>query len=239
MGKGLRFTFIFFPLALTVATLVCLGLVFGAGLRTNTLQSFYFFKVSGTAELMMREANHRWLELSQADTSDINTNPTSDSTIENLFFLKYLDGAKSAGTLKDYYQVDLFSYCTGDEGKSIDYCSKAVSNFWFNPVEVWGLTNTGGETLFPKELQDGLDTYRKVAHWMYVAYIVALAATVAELIIGLFATCSRIISLLTSLVAAVSPSYTPPSSHGSCTHTCAGCYRFRLCCLPDIHHSVL
>ena len=46
MGKGGRLIFILVPLGLTVATLVCLGLVWGAGLRSSALQSFYFIKVN-------------------------------------------------------------------------------------------------------------------------------------------------------------------------------------------------
>ncbi|KAI9660411.1 MAG: hypothetical protein M1821_009761 [Bathelium mastoideum] len=185
MGKGSRLIFILVPLGLTVATLVCLGLVWGAGLRSSALQSFYFFK---------------------ADVSQINLDPTSSSIINNAF-LQFLDGARTSGKLADYYQVDLSSYCTGKENHSIDFCSHPVSNFWFNPVEVWGLQDSGVEDLFPKELQDGLNTYRKVTHWMYVAYQVAFWSTVVEAVIGLFATCSRIISLITSLIASFASAF--------------------------------
>ena len=122
----------------------------------------------------------------------------------NNILLQFLAKARTSNQLADYYQIDLSSYCTGHEGKSIDFCSKPAANFWFNPVEVWGLQDSGLEDLFPKELQDGLNTYRAVAHWMYVAYVIAFWATVAEAVIGLFATFSRIISLVTSFVAGVS-----------------------------------
>ncbi|KAF2229572.1 hypothetical protein EV356DRAFT_580693 [Viridothelium virens] len=181
MAKGSRLVFILVPLGLTVATLVCLALVWGAGLRTSALQSFYFIK---------------------ADTSKLNADPTSNQAVTDLF-LKFLDSARTSNLLADYYQVDLSSYCTGKEGKSIDFCSKPVANFWFNPVDVWGLQSSGLEDLFPKQLQDGLHTYQSVAHWMYVAYVIAFWSTVAEAVIGLFATCSRLISLITSLVAGV------------------------------------
>ncbi|KAI9690600.1 MAG: hypothetical protein M1820_009995 [Bogoriella megaspora] len=181
MGKGSRLIFILVPLGLTLATLVCLGLVWGAGWSHKTLQSFYFLK---------------------ADTTQINLNPSSSNTFANALLQDFFNTHRDSGQLADYYQIDLTSYCTGKEGKSIDFCSKPVSNFWFDPTKVWGL-DSGLEQLFPKEFHDGLKTYQTVAHWMFVAYMVAFWLTVGELVIGLFATFSRIISLLTSLVAGV------------------------------------
>jgi hypothetical protein len=70
-------------------------------------------------------------------------------------------------------------------------------------VEVWGLNGTGVESLFPKELKDGLNTYKNVSKYMFIVYSVALVATVVELLIGVSAMFSRWGSFVTTFFAAV------------------------------------
>lgn len=76
--------------------------------------------------------------------------------------------------------------------------------FWFNPSEVWGLNETGVDTLFPKNLQKGLNGYEKAAKWMFVAYVVATISTAAELLVGISAVFSRLGSCVTTIVSGVS-----------------------------------
>jgi len=70
-------------------------------------------------------------------------------------------------------------------------------------VEVWGLNGTGVENVFPKELKDALDTYKNVSKYMFIVYVVALVATVVELLIGISAMFSRWGSFVTTFFAAV------------------------------------
>jgi hypothetical protein len=70
-------------------------------------------------------------------------------------------------------------------------------------VEVWGLNGTGVESLFPKELKDGLNTYKNVSKYMFIVYVVALVATAIELLIGISAMFSRWGSFVTTFFAAV------------------------------------
>jgi hypothetical protein len=108
--------------------------------------------------------------------------------------------------LRDFYTIGLWNYCEGDykDGKyETTHCNGRKAKFWFNPVEVWGLNGTGVEDEFPDELQKGLDIYRKVSGWMFVAYAVAFFATIAELVVGISAIFSRWGSLFTTLVSGV------------------------------------
>jgi hypothetical protein len=70
-------------------------------------------------------------------------------------------------------------------------------------VEVWGLNGTGVESLFPKELKDGLNTYKNVSKYMFIVYVIALVATAVELLIGVSAMFSRWGSFVTTFFAAV------------------------------------
>ncbi|KAL8647562.1 MAG: hypothetical protein Q9226_006381, partial [Calogaya cf. arnoldii] len=109
--------------------------------------------------------------------------------------------------VKDFYHVSLWNYCAGDFENGQDkvtYCSPRKNQFWFNPVEVWGLNNTGVEKLFSDELRSGLDAYQKAARWMFIAYVVAVVATIVEIFVGVFALFSRLGSLATTIVSTVS-----------------------------------
>lgn len=109
--------------------------------------------------------------------------------------------------LKDFYTVGVWGYCEGNITSSNSYettfCSKPKAAFWFNPFEVWGLEDTGVENGLPDSLKKALNTYKAVSKWMFVAYIIAFIATIVELVVGLFAICSRWGSCVTSLVAGV------------------------------------
>jgi hypothetical protein len=74
-------------------------------------------------------------------------------------------------------------------------------------VEVWGLNGTNAESLLPKDLKDGLNTYKHVAKYMFVVYVIALVATAVELVIGISAMFSRWGSFVTTFFAAVRTSF--------------------------------
>jgi hypothetical protein len=72
---------------------------------------------------------------------------------------------------------------------------------------VWGLGGNAND-LVPKALRDGLNAYEKAAHWMFIAYSVALGITAAEIFVGIFAIFSRWGSCVTTLVSALSTLFT-------------------------------
>lgn len=117
--------------------------------------------------------------------------------------INMLTSAKSSADLKDYYTVYLWNYCSWDGDKQYDFCSQREAYFAFDPVKVWGLEDSGIENAFPKQLQDGLKAYRGVARWMFIAYVVALVATILELFIGISALFSRWGSFCTAFVSGV------------------------------------
>lgn len=125
---------------------------------------------------------------------------------------KALQHAREEFNLRDFYTISLWGYCAGNktnDGYEVDYCSKPKASFWFNPVEIWNLNETGVDELFPSNLNRALDIYETVSKWMFVAYTVAVIATIIELIVGLSAIFSRLGSLVTSLVSGVCAFWLP------------------------------
>ncbi|KAF2454282.1 SUR7/PalI family-domain-containing protein [Lineolata rhizophorae] len=191
MGKLGRFACIFVPMGLTIASLICLLLVFLGGLnKGSSVQTGLYFM--------------------QADLSEFTANPDLDvvdgTDLDNTL-LSAFESAQADDDLKDYYNIYIWNYCSGEENNGspdIDYCSPRKASFWFNPVAVWGLENTNVEQLFPDELQKGLDTYEKVAKWMFAAYSISFFITVGEIVVGLFAICSRWGSFVTTIVSTAS-----------------------------------
>jgi len=140
------------------------------------------------------------------------------TNVDNNLLHQGLQQAKATLNLKDFYTVSLWNYCDGSKANSssnavetVEFCSPRQSEFWFNPVEVWGLNNTGVEQVFPKQLKDGLKTYQTASKWMFIAYIVAFVATALELIVGVFAIFSRWGSFATTIVSIVSRLQSTPT----------------------------
>lgn len=200
MGKAGRFACIFTPMALTIASLVCLVII-GLG-GTNKSNSFY-----------------NDLYFFRANTSAINIDPSLVPNLPNLpADVDKLVGdnagkiVKTALNISDFYHISLWNYCEGDFGSNstggtvdnVKFCSPHTNEFWFNPVEVWKLNNTGIDKLFSKELQSGLDTYKTVAKWMFIAYVVALISTIVEILVGFLALFSRLGSVVTTIVSSIS-----------------------------------
>lgn len=193
-------------MALTIASLICLIIVAMGGTNKNnsTLNNLYFFR---------------------ADTSDIKINP-SDLNLPDLpdnlpdgvsgIFNDTTGAAKSAVGVAEFYHVNLWNYCSGDLTKNssggvsdkVTYCSPHQNEFWFNPVEVWHLPKTVVDQVLSKELKAGLDTYKTVAKWMFVAFLVALISTIVEVLVGVLALFSRPGSLATTIVSIISTIFT-------------------------------
>lgn len=197
MGKAGRFACIFTPMVLTIGSLVCLIIVGlgGTNKDNSSYNNLYFFR---------------------ANTSDISVDPSLINLPSNALTDK-IDNLTSGTVntvldIKDFYHVHLWNYCdgsfktngSGGVSDDVTFCSAHTNEFWFNPVEVWGLNNTGVDQFFSKELRDGLDTYKTVSKWMFIAYLVALIATIVEILVGFFALFSRLGSVATTIVSTVS-----------------------------------
>ena len=184
-------------MALTIASLVCLIIVGlgGTNKNNNTFNNLYFFR---------------------ANTSDINADPSivnlPSNALTNSFLHSGSSAVSSALNVSDFYHVSLWNYCSGSFQKNstggvtdhVTFCSPHQNAFWFNPVQVWNLNNTGVDQFFSKELRDGLNTYRVVAKWMFIAYLVALISTIVEVLVGFLALFSRLGSVATTIASSIS-----------------------------------
>ncbi|OJD29497.1 uncharacterized protein BKCO1_790009 [Diplodia corticola] len=199
MGKIGRIACVATPMALSLASFICLILVFlGNWTKSDgNLTSIYFMK---------------------ADMSEFRSNISSSSSIDIPFtdaddkFLAALTTTAN-DNLSDIYTVGLWNYCSGDKNSTgIDYCSGRKASYWFNPVEVWGLNNTAAEDAIPDKLESGLKIYKKIASWMFAAYTIAFFATLATLLLGVLAVFSRWGSFITTFAASVATLFTLAAS---------------------------
>ncbi|KAL6716636.1 hypothetical protein ACLMJK_006204 [Lecanora helva] len=201
MGKAGRFACIFTPMALTIASLICLIIVGLGGTNKNnsTYNNLYFFRAD-TSNIDLSSAI--------ADLPDVAKNiPGVDDVLDGT-----TKAATSALGIADVYHVSLWNYCSGDLKKNgsggttddITFCSKHENEFWFNPVEVWHLNGTLTDHVLDKQIKDGLNTYKTVAKWMFIAYIVALISTIVEILVGILALFSRLGSLATTIISTIS-----------------------------------
>ncbi|KAL9110511.1 MAG: hypothetical protein Q9227_004869 [Pyrenula ochraceoflavens] len=206
MGKGGRIACIFTPFILTLASLICLVLVWlgGTNKSSSTLANLYFFK---------------------ADLTNFTASPNLDlipgTDIDNEALNAVFKGLKADLNVKNYYEVFLQNYCDSDKALTSDkdsnaFCSPKEKEFWFDPVDVWQLNKTDVgkdvQSLFPKELRDGLKVYKEVAKWMWIAYVCALVTTIAEFVVGFFAIFSRWGSFFTTIVAVFASTFTIAAS---------------------------
>ncbi|PLB39101.1 SUR7/PalI family protein [Aspergillus candidus] len=213
MGKGGRVLCIITPYALTIASLICLIMV-GLGCtnsNSGSLNNLYFFRanlqnVTESSEVQSG-VDQALDKLGKAnihvDDGDIKT------ALEQV--------QKQLGvTVADFYDIGLWGYCQGNVTKDNKYdtseCSKPKTEFWFNPMEVWNLEQTGLQNALPDGMDKALDVYKKVSKWMSVAYIIAFVATVIELLVGAFAICSRWGSCVTTLISVVAFLFTAAAS---------------------------
>ncbi|KAL5113898.1 hypothetical protein ACEQ8H_008219 [Pleosporales sp. CAS-2024a] len=197
MGKVGRFACISTPMLLTLASLICIVIVLVG-------------QMSASGNKPPTTALGRELYFFKADTSAFKSNPANilDNVPQQLDnnLLQSLQGAATSDNLKDFYQVGLWSYCSGTKDKTtgketIDYCSASKSSFWFDPFSVWNLQNTTLQKTTGDSFQKGLDTYKKVSGWMVWSFLIATILTVAEFIVGFFAIFSRWGSLVTTIVS--------------------------------------
>lgn len=201
MGKVGRFACIFTPMVFTICSLGLLIAVGLGGTNQNNagLNRLWFFR---------------------ANTSDFHIDTTIKGLPTALTNLLNSTNSPAVNTadLKDFYHISLWNYCSGDFGNNntananngsdhVRFCSPRKNNFWFNPVEVWGLNATVASAMFGKQLNDGLKAYQTATKWMTIAYIVATIATAVEILVGFLALFSRWGSLATTIVSLVSSTF--------------------------------
>jgi len=202
MVQAGRVACIFTPFALSIATLVCLILIFLGGTRekSNALGDLYFFEADLSS--FANATSNELLDIIDISSTLNNLNLAKRDTDSELTSL--LAEAQKDLKIKDFYTIYLWNYCSWNGDEKYSYCSPGKAEFWFNPIDVWGLNDTAGiETLIPTDLKDALKTYQTVSKYMFVVYVIALVATAVELLIGISAIFSRWGSFFTTFFAVV------------------------------------
>lgn len=211
MGKAGRIFCIATPMALTIASFICLILIQLSGWSSPSLSDYYFV-----------QANFTNLNIAGASKTANSTTLTAA-----------LQHAKDSGALAQVYQIHLWNYCTETTNGTAVKCSDKTSGFVFDPVDVWQLNYTATTTgatatstasnaaqsainnlkanataLEHQVLGDAgskaLDAYRSVAHWMFIAYTISFWTTLATVLFGFLAIFSRWGSFLTWIASLVS-----------------------------------
>ncbi|KAI1264798.1 SUR7 protein [Xylariaceae sp. FL1019] len=114
--------------------------------------------------------------------------------------------AKDLG-LANYYQYNLWSFCSADSASGKKNCTKAEFNYaskYFNLNWVYNLSaDVSDEIKVPTALNDGLNAYKTITKWNEVVFIVGLIALAAELLVGAFSACSRLVSCIAYLISGI------------------------------------
>ncbi|KIA75434.1 hypothetical protein HK57_00078 [Aspergillus ustus] len=200
MTKVGRVCVSFIPYGLSLASLACLAIVCVSCTRkTADIDNLYFFRVNFS----------NFTTLSESKTSS--NHDLNSTTLE--YLSTALNETKKDGDLRDFYSIGLWSYCEGlisDEGSyDTTYCSSSYPKFWFNPLEVWRLNRTtDNDAQLPSHLTKPLRAYKGASLWMSSAYIIAIAVTALELLVGILSIFSRWGSCVTALVSAVACMFT-------------------------------
>jgi SUR7/PalI family len=189
MGKASRLACIIVPEALSVASLICLLLVFLAGTNKNdsNLRSLYYFK---------------------ANTTDLKNGVTSLS-IGNVHLGSIVNQITGGENISDFYEIYMWNYCRGSTSvngsETVTYCSPRQAKYSFDPFTEWGLSSSTALKVVNGSVDSAVKAYQKGSQWMFIVYAVAFWVTVATIVVGLFAICSRVGSCLTTFVSSVRP----------------------------------
>ncbi|CCE29790.1 uncharacterized protein CPUR_03637 [Claviceps purpurea 20.1] len=186
MGVG-RFFCVGLPLALTIASIIALLIATLSGVAHNQLWMF------------------------QLDTRNLSISPVDAAHLAGKAGLSLRDLKTDNITaadlnLADTYDVNLWGYCsTTHDGQrqctkaSFDWAATALNA---SVIETLNST-TGLKIELPHEMEAALRTFRTVTKWTEVAFIIALVALALQLVVGIFAMCSRAVSCLTWLLSGV------------------------------------
>ncbi|KAJ5137662.1 uncharacterized protein N7443_010047 [Penicillium atrosanguineum] len=209
MGKAGRVACIFTPYLLTIASLICIIMV-GLGCTkasSSTLNNLYFMRVDLQNITSSGSKTTTEIEniLEEYGITSVTSSQVSD----------VLSKLQDDSTLKDFYDIGLWGYCDGDitnNTSNTTSCSSPKSEYYFNPLEVWGLDNDAVKDELPDDYTKVMKIYKAVSKWMFIAYVLAFATTIVEILVGMFAICSRWGSCVTTLFAVLAFLFTTAAS---------------------------
>ncbi|KAF5020793.1 hypothetical protein F66182_7170 [Fusarium sp. NRRL 66182] len=199
MGVG-RFFCVLLPFALTIGSIIFLLVGALAGVVDKSL---YIFRID-VEDLSISRADvgniidNLDLNDLKLDTRapEIQTEKRAEPVTDNIT-------AELLG-LDRYYDISLWGFCSVDaDGKrdcekpQFDWASKTLNTSYL----VGSDKNVQIE--LPDEIQSALKAFKAVTKWTQVVYIAAFIALAIEILLGIFANCSRIFSCLTWIVAGI------------------------------------
>ncbi|KAJ5641694.1 hypothetical protein N7490_005694 [Penicillium lividum] len=211
MGKAGRVACIITPYLLTIATLICIIFV-GLGCTkasSSTLNNIYFMRIdlsnitNGTKTTSEIESILSDLDITDVTSSDVKT--LVDDIASN----------EADSLVKEFYDIGLMGYCDGtinNKKFNTTSCSDPKAEFYFDPLSVWDLDSTSIKDLLPSDYNKVMKVYKAVSKWMFIAYVVAFAVTIIEILVGIFAICSRWGSCVTTIFAIVGFLFTAAAS---------------------------
>ncbi|KAH7155503.1 SUR7/PalI family-domain-containing protein [Dactylonectria estremocensis] len=185
MGVG-RFFCVALPFALTVGSIIFLLVGTLSGVADKSL---YLFRLN-VKDLTLSEANFDTIIGNLQNRAAKSTNITASDL-----------------NLGKYYDISLWNYCaTALKGSKrtcvdpkFDWAASALNTTW---VENFG-SAAGVEVDIPDEVESAIKAFIKVMKWTEVAFVAALVALAVEIVLGIFANCSTIMSCCTWIVAGI------------------------------------
>lgn len=201
-----RFVCVAFPFLLTVASLICILIVALAGVTDKNLDMF--------------DINTQNLSLSTNNLANLasllkrSPEPVPVPVAAPVDITQAINGALNGVNitaaelgLADSYKIDLWTFCSTTGTNTT--CPKpkfnyAASAFNASAMEAHASSVAGQSVKLPSELTSALHDFQVLSKWTQIVYIVAFFATVAELVFGLFALCSRIGSCCTWIISGIS-----------------------------------
>jgi len=210
MGVGRVFC-VALPFIMTIASLICILIVMTAGLTNKGIWMFEVSPKNLTVGVNQLEslANGKAI----APSSTLSSASSIESAIAGIAGNKNVSAADLG--IGNSYQVYLWNYCYQTAAKNATVCSKSGYNWAaseLNPaklqanISATSIALTGQNITLPKDITDALHTYATVSRWTQIVYIIALILTGLELVVGLFAFCSRVGSCITCFISGFSTS---------------------------------
>lgn len=191
-----RFACVALPIILTIAAIIAFMVATLSGIAHNSL---YIFTI-----------NLEDLNFDSIDIGDIAGDLGIDIGKRDVPEVEARQGDGIASTLNfgNKYEITLWGYCEirdkrgedGTEKKCIDgeynWASKHLNTSFIND-----LAGVAGESIkIPDEIDTALSIFKTVTRYTEIAFIVALAVLGLELFLGIFASCTRVISCLVWLI---------------------------------------
>ncbi|KAF4470388.1 integral membrane [Fusarium albosuccineum] len=195
MGVG-RFFCVLLPFALTVGSIIFLLVGALAGVANKDL---YLFQID-TEDLSISDQDVEKL----VGNVDLNLKTRDVPTLN----VRAEDNNITAADLmlSKYYDISLWGYCEKPQDGKRE-CQKPKWNWAAESLDTEKIEKVGSSKSvqidLPEEITSALKAFKTVSKWTQVVFVAAFVALAVEIILGIFANCSRIFSCLTWIVAGV------------------------------------